>query len=95
MSRSYKKHPFIKDGGRSSKKDKQLANRAVRRGNKDLSKKGKGYKRIYCSYDINDYISRWPWKEAKKEWETNSWWRNYFLSEKEFYNYWAKCYKRK
>jgi len=53
MSRSYKK-PYIKDGGRSKKKEKRLASKAVRNYKEDISN-GKSYKKLYCSYNICDY----------------------------------------
>jgi hypothetical protein len=68
MSRSYKKHPIIKDGGRSSKKSKRLANKKVRRNVDKLPPKGKAYKKIYDSWDINDYVSYWTEKDAIECW---------------------------
>ena len=68
MSRSYKKTPIVKDGGKSSKKSKRLANKKVRRNTDKLAIKGKSYKKIYNSWDINDYISYWSEKDAIKDW---------------------------
>jgi len=61
MSRSYKKHPIIKDGGKSKKIGKKYANRKVRRA-KDLVD-GCMYKNVFCRYDICDVIIRWTYKE--------------------------------
>lgn len=46
MSRSYKKHPIIKDGGRSSKKSKRFANKKVRRNIDKLPQKEKPIKKF-------------------------------------------------
>jgi len=62
MSRSYKKHPIIKDNGRGKKKDKRFANRAVRN-TRELSEKGNSFKKCFCSYGITD------WKGGSYTWE--------------------------
>lgn len=98
MSRSYKKTPYITDGvAKHTSQRKKLANKKVRRNIKKLFKKGKNYKKIYDSYDIHDWISRWTWEEAKKEYETNPWprWKEKYPTLKDFYNYWKKYYYRK
>lgn len=69
MSRSYRKTPILKDGGRSSKYNKQLANRHIRRkANRDVYSDHIGsnsfYKKMYESWEINDYISRYTLTEA-------------------------------
>ena len=54
MSRSYKKSKVVKD---STKGMKKLANRKVRsylKRGKELSD-GKGYKKVFESYDISDW----------------------------------------
>lgn len=70
---------------------------------------GKSYKRYFCSYDIHDYISRWSKTEALYEYHHPNyhyigmrgdnegyWWSTWEdYTEKEFINYWAKCYRRK
>ena len=54
MSRSYKKHPVCKDGNRSKKASKKLANRRVR--NTILSGgKYMQYKNCYERWDVCDY----------------------------------------
>jgi hypothetical protein len=114
MSRSYKKHPISKDGGKSSKKNKQIANRIIRRKFKNntqniFSKKGKNYKKLYDSWEINDYISYWSKKDAINDWnkEVNEatsrgvpleefGWHSIYKSLEDFLNkYWAKTSKRK
>ena len=52
MSRSYKKNLVAKE--RNNKYNKKCANKRVRRYN-DIISNGKGYKKIYESYDICDY----------------------------------------
>jgi len=57
MSRSYKKYPCCKDGNRRKKRDKQLANRRIRRGSwKDVDiPSGRKYRQAYNTWDICDY----------------------------------------
>lgn len=89
MSRSYKKHPYLTDGVRGSTKElKQLANRKVRRRNKqitsgysmqdphfrdELTLNGTAYRRYFNSWYIHDWISRWTMLEAVLEWERPHW----------------------
>ena len=97
MSRSYKKHPVITDGSAGiTKIFKRFANKKVRNYRKKIAK-GKSFKRLFCSYDIHDYISRWSWAEAKKEYESDpyGYLKNEYPTLKEFYKYWSKYYKRK
>lgn len=61
MSRSYKKHPILKDGGKSKRIGKRFANRKVRR-TKNLTD-GCMYKNVYCRYDVCDMITRYTFKE--------------------------------
>ena len=92
MSRSYKKNPYYTDsvcGG--TKKRKQMANRKVR--HSDDIPPHSGYKKLYCSWAIRDYVQRLPWEKAKEEWEINL--KRFYPSFKEFYLYWLKCYKLK
>ena len=63
MSRSIRKTPIVKDGGRSSKRGKKQANKAVRKYKDEISN-GAAYKKIYCSYNINDYITYWTEEDA-------------------------------
>ena len=66
MSRSYKKTPVVKDnfGGKTGKR---LANKKVRKLKNELFKGGE-YKKVYESWDINDYISYYTLEEAIKDW---------------------------
>lgn len=109
MSRSYKKHPFCKDGNRSSKKDKRIANGVIRAKNKriingaekeDIPIRSRGaYKKAYNSYNINDYIIR------KTEEENRRWWDEHSVlydssfggcyTFKDYKQKWEKIYKRK
>ena len=90
MSRSFKKHPYVKDGGPEGRKfAKKLANKKVRRsaniGN------GKAYRRVFEPYDIHDWTSYWPWPEAKDWYEKNKediYWLRKFPTLKSFYRHW-------
>lgn len=70
MSRSYRKNPILKNG-KSAHQLKKVASRITRRrinrGDYDdsLPKNGQ-YKRIYNSWDICDYVSRYSIPEVKK-----------------------------
>ena len=72
MSRSYKKSPVMKDGNRSKKYDKRLANKAVRHA--DLTS-GCAYKRVYNQYNICDFWcaewkhSRFVWWDSEEEYQ--------------------------
>lgn len=109
MSRSYKKHPFCKDGNRSSKEDKRIANGIVRAKNKRIVNGAEreyipirlrgAYKKVYCSYDINDYITR------ETEEENRRWWYEHSILQdpsfdgrltfKDYKQKWEKLYRRK
>jgi len=94
MSRSYKKHPICSDGkAGSTKRSKRIANSKVR--NTEGKYNRKEYKKLFCSWNIHDYISRWTWFEAKKAYEEDSAWRKRFPTIKEFHRYWYKCYRAK
>lgn len=99
MSRSYKKHPFYTDGvcGTTKRKKKQANHRV--RNTDDIPQRG-GYKKIYPSYDIHDYINRWTWEQALRDWEhgeygNNEALRQLFPTLKEFYRYWFKTSRAK
>ena len=101
MSRSYKKSPIINDHRRrSTKENKQIANRRVRRMNKKLdgAPSRSYYKRATESWDISDYAWYWSKEQAIKEYEENELnkyiYKNYpTLSD--WLAYWEKCAKRK
>ncbi len=67
MSRSKRRTPIVKDHN-SGKWGKRQANKRVRR-EKDFDGKGKSYKKIYPSYDIHDYITRYSKERAIKDWK--------------------------
>lgn len=93
MSRSYRHLPIITDGKRKvTKRMKRYANKTVRQHNAEISN-GKEYKKLYCSYNIHDYVCYWPWSKAKQEWKEgkNSWLTENFPTLKQFYLYWKKC----
>ena len=78
----------------ASKGNKKYANKKVRRHKYDLPLKGNGYKKLYESYDIIDWINYWSWSEAREQWETadeNSWLKKHHPTLQEYYNYWRKC----
>lgn len=69
MSKSYKKTPIVKDHG-TGNSGKRFANKSVRR-YADIIPNGKGYKKIFCSYDIHDYVSRYTYEEHKQKFESD------------------------
>ena len=93
MSRSYKKHPWVKCAGDPSMK--KLFNRRIRRSNKALytdMPNGNAYKKTNCSWDIADYRCYCSWEEFR-EW---NWVREkYFDSEEEARAHWKKHYGSK
>lgn len=100
MSRSYKKHPYCTDGSTpGTKNSKRIANKKVRRCKNKIAN-GKSYKKLFCSYEIHDWISRWTWEEAKADYYnldlTSPWnWQDDYPTIKDFYKHWMKNYKRK
>ena len=66
VSRSVKKNPVVKDYD-SGSFGKRLANKRVRR-TEEVPMKGKGYRKIFESYNIHDYISYWTKEEAIETW---------------------------
>ena len=103
MSRSYKKHNFCKDGNHSSKPMKKTANHIVRQRLKDINydfpRKSKLYRKIFNSWDINDYVTLCSEEDCRKEYEeqykTSKWFRDKYPTFEIYYNWWAKIYKRK
>jgi len=79
MSRSYKKVPLLKDPG-SKKWVKRQASKTVRRYSKRLSHGG-SYKKLYDTWNINDYYIYEPWNvETQKEYKNAkySWAKFYY-----------------
>ena len=76
MSRSYKKHPVCKDGNRSKKVSKKLANRRVR--NSILSGgKSMQDKICYERWDVCDYRF-YQEKEVGMDEEEMKWWKKWY-----------------
>ena len=95
MSRSYKKNPIYTDRPHGAKYWKRLANKKVRKENIHFLK-GKKYKRIYNSWEIHDYISRWTKEEALKDFKRYMYLQKYYKNEDEFLNkHWKKYQYRK
>lgn len=94
MSRSYKKHPWLKCcPGAYTKK---MANRRLRRylnqnNDVDWPHKGNAHRKYTNSWEIHDYIVNAAW-ERFKEW--NWTWKQHF-TEEEAYNYWKTYYRSK
>ena len=76
MSRSYKKHPLLRDclWGKSMKRGKQNFNRKLRRAYKDPNKElynGSYYKRINSNYELYEYKHLQTEKEVILDWYKN------------------------
>lgn len=102
MSRSFKKHPFIKDNGKGAKNSKRKANQIVRRKSKydnvDFPSKGNYYRRLFPQYDIHDWVTHISLREAIDDWEQEGeeGWRHYrFKTFENYLNHWYKIFKRK
>lgn len=96
MSRSFKKHPWVTDGGTpSTKNSKRFANKKVRH-NKDVPNGG-SYKKVYEPWDIRDYKYMWTWPEAKRQWEEgdNDYLKKHYPTLKSYYRYWLRCTRGK
>ena len=94
MSRSYKKHPFHTDHHvKTSKEKKRFANKKVRRTKSVPS--GNAFKKVYPTYDICDWRSRWTWEEAIDDWNRWPHLRESYPTLKLFYRYWFKCSRMK
>ena len=98
MSRSYKKHPRVKDA--ANKGMKKFANKKVRR-TKDIPN-GKAYKKLFESWGISDWNWHWSRTQAIKEWYASKdehclthWIREEFETLEQYLIYWEKCVRRK
>ena len=91
MSRSYKKHPRVKDA--ANKGMKKFANKKVRH-TKNIPN-GKAYKKLFESWDISDWNWHWTKEEAIKEWYENNWIQEHYETLEKYLMYWEKCTKRK
>ena len=70
MSRSYKKTPVMKCCG-----DRRYEKRQA---NKKVLYRGKQYRKLYESWDINDVIVFWSRNDAKKSGELDVWKKWYY-----------------
>lgn len=101
MSRSYKKNPFVNNHMRKgTKENKKIANKKVRRMNKNLScaPSASCHKRQTETWNITDYCWRWTKEDAKKEYENGSlstYIYEHYPTVEAWLNYWAKCCYRK
>lgn len=101
MSRSFKKEPVVNDHKRkSTKKNKQIANRRVRRINKKLTSiSPRSYhKRMTETWDITDYAWRWTQRQAVQEYVDGSlseYIYEHYPSLEAWLDYWERCCKRK
>ena len=77
MSRSYKKTPVMKCCG-DRRYEKRQANKKVRRSDKTVLYRGKQYRKLYESWDINDVIVFWSRNDAKKSGELDVWEKWYY-----------------
>lgn len=104
MSRSYKKHPILKDG-RSGAVGKKFANKKVRRYTGGISN-GCKYKVLYPQWDIHDYVFRESRLSMMKDYESlqkekanlpdSDYYSNYEKSTlEETINQWERWYLRK
>lgn len=96
MSRSYKKNPIYIDGRTPTpKRNKRQANKRIRH-SKIILPNGNAYKKVFETYDIHDYISRWTWEDAKFEYFHPDMygivWQEDYPTLKDFYKYWRKYY---
>lgn len=84
MSRSYKHNPFCTDHSKHSAKwAKKQANRKVRHSKDFLN--GNGYRKIYNSWNIRD----WIWRESK--YDAMAWYAK-ISSEGYPYKFWTEKY---
>ena len=100
MSRSFKKKPIYKshDGG---KEMKRIASHAVRR-KKDFSSNGADYKKVFESWNLNDYISYYSKEDAIKAWydeesshSTSQWRHKKYGTLEKWLKAWEKMALRK
>ena len=97
MSRSYKKHPYLKESSQHTKYGKKFANRTVR--NSDDTLQHRDYKKQYCSWEISDYKFYMTKQEvidgffASRNEEYH--WMKKFKTLKEALTWWKKTYLRK
>lgn len=94
MSRSYKKHPRVKDA--ANKGMKKFANKKVRH-TKNIPN-GKAYKKVFESWEISDWNWIWTRQEAIDTYNqapANSWIKKRYETLEQYLIYWEKCVRRK
>ncbi|WP_081824293.1 hypothetical protein [Paenibacillus sp. UNC451MF] len=95
MSRSRKHAPVCNDhhtpGPRWAKRQ---ASKAVRRYTRALPD-GKGYRKVYCSWNICDVRFFKTRQQAIQEWSASPWLRERYSSEERALQNWMKWYVRK
>ena len=70
MSRSYKKNPILTDGRNGQVWAKRLANKKVRKYKKQLAN-GKSYRKLFESWDIHDWVSRYTVRDAEERYRNS------------------------
>lgn len=94
MSRSYKKNAYATDGSPKNVRDqKRLANKKVR--NSDIPLRGNGYRKVYNSWNIHDYVSYYSWEDFKKLLSKDNYFSRNDFNLKDLYRYWLRCYHTK
>lgn len=97
MSRSYKKHPYLKESSPHTKYGKRFANKRVRNSNDTLQHRD--YKKQYCSWEISDYRFYMSKQEVIDEFFKSRngeyHWMKKFKTLKEAITWWKKTYLRK
>ena len=96
MSRSFKHTPVLKDNPKGRKFAKKTANRKVRNHKGELAN-GKAYRKLFCTYDIYDYIFYRPYSDWQKDFNRDGWRKkaNGWETEEDCRNDWEKTYYRK
>lgn len=106
MSRSYRKNPILKDGGKSSKGNKRIANKNIRRRlNRNITDDSfsKIYpKKMYESWDINDYVSRYTREQAIQRYQDrclhgdcSEWFYEKYPTLEDWLREWEKDFRRR
>lgn len=102
MSRSYKKNPYVTEGG-DKKSRKRVANRTVRRRLKtdeDMPARLQ-HKKMTESWDICDYKWRMTredaieWYHYQMKHQASPYFKKHYPTLEAWLKYWDKCYRRK
>ena len=97
MSKSYKKHPYLKESSQHTKYGKKFANRKVRKSEETLQHKD--YKKQYCSWEISEYKFYMSEQEVINEFFASRneeyHWMKKFKTLKEALTWWKKTDLRK